>query len=532
MKARALEVKAAEQGAPAKIRSVPRARSDLRSRVTLRFNRVTAVPPVDAFNQNNGTFGIVEGPVWMGDALYISEIGPGSNPPLSRILKVTADEQVTVVRPDAGTNGLAIDAQGLLYGASHKIGGLIRIDLGAPDQVLVDRYNGARLDSPNDLAIRSDGTFYFTDPSYQAPAPLPQTATRLYRWSAGAGINALAGLPQPNGVTLSLDESKLYVATQTTVYRYPVNSDGSLGSAATFVSGGSDGMGLDCAGNLYVTRGTQVIVFSPAGTELGRIDFPDVQSVTNVAFGGAAPYAALRHRARQRDEEGALSGRAHRARSAVLRNSRKIGVRAAADLVQEVAHARVRAAVADAAQVLLPKHAERSAELGRRLGLTLDAAHGRAVLEELRSEQRRHAAPRAALRGDVDLAGSLSIQRTLPTPVRPPAPAPQLVPREQRAPRTRARRASRSSRAHCRTLWRSSRATRCSRVIHRALTLGATSRTKTGDFSALGDRTMKSNFIVQLSFDFLDQFSERRAALRPLSISERCSMRVLDNSVD
>jgi gluconolactonase len=244
------------------------------------------VPPVDAFNQNNGTFGIIEGPVWTGEALYISEIGPGSNPPASRILKVTTAGQVTVVRADAGTNGLAVDESGLLYGASHKLGGLVRIELGAPDEVLVDSYNGARLDSPNDLAIRSDGILYFTDPSYQAPTPLPQTATRLYRWSAGAGIVALAGLPQPNGVTLSLDESKLYVATPTTVYRYPVNPDGSLGTATTFVTGGSDGMGLDCAGNLYVTRGTQVVVFSPNGAELGRIDFADVQSVTNVAFGG------------------------------------------------------------------------------------------------------------------------------------------------------------------------------------------------------------------------------------------------------
>jgi gluconolactonase len=249
--------------------------------------RVAGVPPVDTFNQHNAAFGIIEGPLWMGDALYVSEITQGINPPPSRILKVTASGQVTVVRADAGTNGLAVDADGLLYGASHKEGGLVRIDFGAPDHVLVNRFNGVRLDSPNDLAIRSDGVIYFTDPSYQAPSPLPQTNTRLYRWSVDAGIAALANLTQPNGVTLSLDESQLYVATSGSVLEYPVNSDGSLGSAATFAQGGSDGMGLDCAGNLYVTRGTQVIVFSANGAELGRIGFADVQSVTNVAFGGA-----------------------------------------------------------------------------------------------------------------------------------------------------------------------------------------------------------------------------------------------------
>jgi gluconolactonase len=242
---------------------------------------------VDAFNENNGAFGIVEGPVWMGDALYVSEIGPGSNPPPSRILKVTPSGEVTVVRPDAGTNGLAIDAMGVLYGASHRVGGLVRIELGAPDAVLVDRFEGNRLDSPNDLAIRSDGTFYFTDPSYQAPNPPPQAATRLYRWSVDSGIAALAELPQPNGVTLSLDESQLYVSTSRDVSRYPVNPDGSLGSATAFTQGGSDGMGIDCAGNLYVTRGSQVIVLSPQGDEIGRIGVSGVQAVTNVAFGGA-----------------------------------------------------------------------------------------------------------------------------------------------------------------------------------------------------------------------------------------------------
>jgi gluconolactonase len=248
---------------------------------------VQAVPPADTFNEDNGAFGIIEGPVWTGDALYVSEIGPGQNPPPSRILKVTPSGVVTVARSDAGTNGLAVDASGQLYGASHKVGGLVRIDLGAPDEVLVSLYDGARLDSPNDLALRSDGTIYFTDPSYQAPQPQPQATTRLYRWSAGSGIAALADLEQPNGVTLSLDQASLYVATTRSVYRYPVNADGSLGSATTFAEGGSDGMGIDCAGNLYVTRGSQVIVFSPQGSELGRLSVPGVQSVTNVAFGGA-----------------------------------------------------------------------------------------------------------------------------------------------------------------------------------------------------------------------------------------------------
>jgi gluconolactonase len=248
--------------------------------------RVTGVPPADAFNQNNSVFGNIEGAVWSDGAIYVSEIGPGSNPPASRILKVTPAGVVSIARSDSGTNGLAVAEGGALYGASHKLGGLVEIQLGMPDRVLVDRYEGERLDSPNDLAIRRDGVVYFSDPSYQAPAPLPQTATRLYRWSAPAGIIALDTLPQPNGVTLSLDESKLYVSTASNVYVYPVNGDGSLGAAQLFNAGGSDGMVLDCAGNLYVTRKGSVVVLRPNGAQLGQIDVSGVQSVTNVAFGG------------------------------------------------------------------------------------------------------------------------------------------------------------------------------------------------------------------------------------------------------
>lgn len=297
--------------------------------------KIGGVPPADDFNQNNGGYGIIEGPVWVGDALYLSEIaggggfgfpgggfpgfpgdpgqggqpggsippqggmdpgqggagpgfpGGGGDPPPSRILKVTADGQVSVLRADAGTNGLAVDAAGLLYGASHRVGGLVRFEANGAETVLVDNYQGARLNSPNDLAIRSDGTIYFSDPSYQAPSPQPQSTTRLYRWSPTTGIVALADLYQPNGVTLSLDETSLYVSTSTNVLRYPVNPDGSLGDSVSFAQGESDGMGLDCAGNLYLTRGSEVIVLSPQGSELGRIQVNGVQSVTNVAFGGA-----------------------------------------------------------------------------------------------------------------------------------------------------------------------------------------------------------------------------------------------------
>src|SRR5262249_10285920 len=140
----------------------------------------------------------------------------------------------------------------------------------------------------------SDGTIYFTDPDYQAPSPRPQTATRVYRLPPGATTPVVvdANQPQPNGITLSLDEKSLYLTTSQGLYRYTVNTDGSTGTATRIamndVSSG-DGMAIDCAGSLYVASNQQVIVVNPAGsgTKLGSVAVTGVSSVTNLAFGGA-----------------------------------------------------------------------------------------------------------------------------------------------------------------------------------------------------------------------------------------------------
>ncbi|MDP9000824.1 MAG: SMP-30/gluconolactonase/LRE family protein [Myxococcota bacterium] len=256
--------------------------------------RVSGVPPSDTFNNSNNNFGIVEGPVWIGDALYLSEIASGSNPPASRVLKVTAAGAVSVAIADSGSNGLAVDRNGNLVGAVHKDGSISRFDLSTGmATAIASTYMGKRFDSPNDLAVRSDGNIYFSDPDYQAPSPAPQSQTRLYRIAPATNAVTIvdATLSEPNGVTLSLDESTLYVTSTRGVYKYPVMSDGSVGSGAIFAANLSgDGMTLDCAGNLYVTvtSSPNVVVFSPSGAQLGQVSLPAgmVQAVTNVAFGG------------------------------------------------------------------------------------------------------------------------------------------------------------------------------------------------------------------------------------------------------
>jgi gluconolactonase len=262
--------------------------------------RVTAVPPRDAFNMDNGNFGNVEGPVWIGNALYVSEMSympyDQANPRMNRarILKVTDAGGVSIAIADSGSNGLAVGADGNIVAAVHKDGSITRYALanGAATP-LVTEYMGARFNSPNDLAIRTSGDIYFTDPNFQAPNTAPQTATRVYRVAPNGTVTALPdNFGNPNGITLSLDENSLYVAAGQG-RRYAINSDGSVGAGQNFnAASNADGMVIDCAGNLYVTRAStqSVFVYTADGSPIGQIDVPSsegLQAVTNVAFGGA-----------------------------------------------------------------------------------------------------------------------------------------------------------------------------------------------------------------------------------------------------
>jgi gluconolactonase len=170
---------------------------------------------------------------------------------------------------------------------------------GMPGTPVASTFMSARFNSPNDLAIRSDGNIYFSDPPHQAPNTLPQPATLVYRVAPSGDITPIPNaeapdqLGNPNGVTLSLNEDFLYVSASVG-RRYPVMADGSLGAGTDFpATAGGDGMVIDCAGNLYVARDQGVSVYTPDGTSIGTITVSganalgqNIQSVTNVAFGG------------------------------------------------------------------------------------------------------------------------------------------------------------------------------------------------------------------------------------------------------
>lgn len=235
--------------------------------------------------------GLVEGPVWIDGALYLSHFGPGPEPP-SSILRYVPGGSLQEHIAGTGSNGLAVDAAGLIVATTHDDGGLSRFALDGGRTSIVAEYQGNRFNSPNDVTVRSDGTLYFSDPSWQAQNPNPQPIQGIYRVDP-AGVVHLedGGQSLPNGVTLSPDETTLYVSTPGGVLRYEVGGDGSLVTPPTPFAPGLglnsvDGMTVDCAGNLYIALHSQgqVRVVDPDQNDLGTITV--APSLTNVAFGG------------------------------------------------------------------------------------------------------------------------------------------------------------------------------------------------------------------------------------------------------
>ena len=259
---------------------------------TAKATKIAGAPPNDTFNMNNWTN--VEGPVWIGDSLYFSEMTNGNMRPPARILKIGPGNVVSIAVAMSGSNGLAVDSAGNLIAAVHGDGSIDQIALpsGTPTPI-VSMYNNAPFNSPNDLTIRSDGTIYFSDPTFQNTAN-PQKAQRLYRVAPAPTrtISVVDGAPSsPNGVTLSPDEKTLYV-TGGGFKKFAVMSDGSLDGGAPFVTGNDgdgDGMVVDCAGNLYVAGNNTMVVrvYSPAAALLATIQLDNSGVTTNVAFGGS-----------------------------------------------------------------------------------------------------------------------------------------------------------------------------------------------------------------------------------------------------
>jgi gluconolactonase len=200
---------------------------------------------------------------------------------------VRANGQCQEFIADAGTNGLAIGLDGNLLGARHREQNLTRFDLTTKQtSVLVPDFGGASFNSPNDIAVRSDGNLYFTDPSYMLGNRISELPMQTYRRDPSGALSVIDTAANPNGITLSPDEKRLYLSHLSgpnNVIVFDVDATGAVSNPQPFVNNvGSDGMAIDCAGNLYITQGG-VRVYDPNGTPIGTLAAP---GAANVAFGG------------------------------------------------------------------------------------------------------------------------------------------------------------------------------------------------------------------------------------------------------
>ncbi|MDD9936209.1 MAG: SMP-30/gluconolactonase/LRE family protein, partial [Myxococcales bacterium] len=234
-----------------------------------------------------------EGPVWVDarGSLFFSDfqIGRADLNFTGRIVEYVPRGGCTTFLDDFGSNGLGLHSDGRVLACRHDDQTVSALDPASGElEVLVSDLDGTAFSSPNDVTMRSDGNLYFTDPAWQVgdrPELLPQ---RAYRRDPSGTVHVIDDIPRANGITLSPDETRLYVSDQGSVRVYDLADDGATGTSASFVSSGSDGMAVDCAGNLYITTGGEVRVFAPDGQALGAITLPGgADGTTNVAFGGA-----------------------------------------------------------------------------------------------------------------------------------------------------------------------------------------------------------------------------------------------------
>ncbi len=245
-----------------------------------------------------------EGPAWFAAGRYLV----WSDIPNDRMLRWDdTDGSVSVFRqPAMNSNGHTVDLQGRLVSCEHRGRCVSRTEHDGSRTVLASQVDGKRLNSPNDVVVKSDGSIWFTDPSYGIDSDYEGDAATseigaccVYRISPDGGrIDKVAdGFVQPNGLAFSPDEAVLYVADTGATHqpggphhirRFKVAGDGvRLNGGEVFAestSGLFDGFRIDSLGHLWTSAGDGVHCYTPAGELIGKILLPE--AVANVCFGG------------------------------------------------------------------------------------------------------------------------------------------------------------------------------------------------------------------------------------------------------
>jgi gluconolactonase len=254
-----------------------------------------------------------EGPVWVprdGGYLLFSDV------PANTVFKWTAEKGLeTFLKPsgftglgrysdEPGSNGLTLDGQGRLISCEHGDRRVSAMAWGAGKVTLADRFEGKRLNSPNDVVVRSTGDVYFTDPPYGLPGREKDEDQQygfcgVFRIDGKTGEVSLVSkeMTRPNGLAFSPDEKILYVAQSDgrapIIRAFDIAEDGTASNSRVFYDasdifgkhkGAPDGLKVDAAGNLFATGPGGVHVISPEGKRLGRID--TFQATANCCWGG------------------------------------------------------------------------------------------------------------------------------------------------------------------------------------------------------------------------------------------------------
>ena len=238
-------------------------------------------------------FGFTEGPVWCGDYFLFSDI------PRNRIVRLriysNGPEVTTFRSPSGNANGLTLDRSGRLIACENSARRVTRTELDGSISVLAEQYEGRRLNSPNDVVVRADGSVYFTDPCFEIERPniwreLPYSG--VFRIAPNGELVLLVDdFELPNGLAFSPDESVLYIndSARQHIRAFDVSLDGSISNGRVFSelkapeAGFPDGMKVDQEGNVYCTGSGGIWIMDSGGKSLGRIVMSEMPA--NIAWG-------------------------------------------------------------------------------------------------------------------------------------------------------------------------------------------------------------------------------------------------------
>jgi gluconolactonase len=275
---------------------------------------VTLNPRFEEYRQDNAAVERLwtgarwaEGPVWFGDGRFLLF----SDIPNNRVLRWSEETgEVSVFRkPSNYANGHTRDRQGRLVSCEHDSRRVTRTELDGTITVLIDRYQGHRLNAPNDVVVHSNGSVWFTDPgygilsNYEGHVDTPELPTNVYRLDLASGEATVVAsdMARPNGLCFSPDEERLYIVDTgqpagrpQPIRVYDVVDGRTLAHGRVFCDmrpGGSDGIRCDTDGNLWAAAGwggdgyDGVHIFAPDGKRIGQIRLPE--TCANLCFGGA-----------------------------------------------------------------------------------------------------------------------------------------------------------------------------------------------------------------------------------------------------